>query len=957
MADQSRNDLPYGIFGQATYDPEDQDWSFGRSDGQDGRSTVLGEPRVVSTSSRHEATSVPSRSTQPSTRHPQEVKAISKYLPELQPANELLPACLRLSEVVQGATARHDAQNGGLLSLGTIPSEASGHPITVAAFACGSTGSDLRLVHVQTQRRGWDDTRNVWIEFPTVHGESAIWSGPGAPIQQICFATAMEGSDGFLAVRMLAKTLLFRPRMRRAPRFDNSASRLDANLGIELSLADTGQMPHADVAFNPWYTRQCAVVDQAGNWSIWDLEGRRALVVKRVCWSSHRDESRARAGPLFDGWARIRWVANLATIIVCSRSTIYLCDIEGGGLIDGSSRLLEITGTSDWILDVASTVSQPAHLFVLTSRHILVYHVSEASFDQIAAADHVRVKHFRNIRDITLRLSAFAVNGGITLILGSDFDSTKAVYKVTFDQHEQAHISMPSPLHLVGSSMPSQHSHSVAGLHLGAVPFGASRQVPRRSLALDLRDSGVIFTCMTVLNKDFTLQQSLLYSHSVPGTELAEPTWQSRLGITASQLRKDTCIVEADEDLGGADSVQRKRPVSAFRLRKTQRNPRRAGASWALPWAGVVDALQTPASSGLGSIEDVLHSLTGQPHDSEHGESPGWRLLVDLLVDEITVPDFDKALAMLQSLCARGTQTNRSDAQGGMALPQEIAKLATAGNANLRSVHAAIVRAYITPLPASVSGRVRLAKEQLARRMAAEVTLASLVLRPVPQDSRPQTELDYQSFDLPVRAGPVAGTTFSSEAASHLSALPTPSPSATPAPSTITSSSHPSSLAAPEISRLSRYTTISKPSSGGLPRSLNNVLAHWTLGANPEDYDWRTTSKRLVPSQEQEDEQRMPEKERQRVQKRAERHLRRQRKEAEASRRQMAASSQVPGIASASQPQPQYAHRTTESQLTTGAVGSSQGMGYTAGQGASQIVPGRFGGRPPPQKKRRKQGF
>lgn len=183
---------------------------------------------------------------------------------------------------------------------------------------------------------------------------------------------------------------------------------------------------------------------------------------------------------------------------------------------------------------------------------------------------------------------------------------------------------------------------------------------------------------------------------------------------------------------------------------------------------------------------------------------------------------------------------------------------------------------------------------------------------------------------------------------SQRSILPTPSPSATPS---ITTASSGTSVFAPEVSRLARITSFSKPAPSALPRSLRNVLAHWPPDEDPDNYDWVKTSRRIRHADEAfEDEAGMTEKERLRLQRRAERHIRRQRKEAAASQAAQIASSQAPEIAiSASQPRGDK----VESQ-PVGLAASSQ-IQDRGVPSASQMVPGRFGGRP--AKKKRKQGF
>jgi RNA polymerase I-specific transcription initiation factor RRN6 len=282
----------------------------------------------------------------------------------------------------------------------------------------------------------------------------------------------------------------------------------------------------------------------------------------------------------------------------------------------------------------------------------------------------------------------------------------------------------------------------------------------------------------------------------------------------------------------------------------------------------------------------------------------------------------------------------------------------------------AMILDWITPLHNKVPGRIRLAKEQLARRLAAELTLASHILRIEDIDEQPESQQDAnptmesQSWDLPMHlVSSQVQNPFASQLKSQSqSVLPTPSPTGTP--SVTTASSRATTLFSAEISNLSRFTTFTKTTPSALPRSLSKLLSHWTPGTDPEAYDWVATSRSISQrTREEEADSQLTEKQRARAHHKAERYIRRQRKEAEASQAQMLASSQMPELAvSASQPQMPSARKPPAASQGRqgpalpafgGMLSSSQHMGPGA---ASQAVPGRFGGRPP-VKKKRKQGF
>ena len=293
---------------------------------------------------------------------------------------------------------------------------------------------------------------------------------------------------------------------------------------------------------------------------------------------------------------------------------------------------------------------------------------------------------------------------------------------------------------------------------------------------------------------------------------------------------------------------------------------------------------------------------------------------------------------------------------------------------DLTSVYDVLVARWLTTLNHQVPGRVRLAKEQLMRRVSADLCLGSCVLKrageheeinetaSVAQDNRMEEDLDLESNHP--RSSPVemrmSGLTMSSQPPGS---LPTPSPSTTPSLASGSLSSHPSTLTAPEFSRLSQYTTfnpkISAPAP--LPKRLSNILAHWIVGVDPGKYDWLAT--KYAQDQEAEfNDQELSSKERARLKRRAERHLQRQRRETAAAQAQGITSSQAPQLVSASQPVALHTRPTGASQPLV-LLGSSsqtlQGAGHTQTQAfpASQVEPGRFGGRGPPKKKRRTQGF
>lgn len=440
------------------------------------------------------------------------------------------------------------------------------------------------------------------------------------------------------------------------------------------------------------------------------------------------------------------------------------------------------------------------------------------------------------------------------------------------------------------------------------------------------------------------------------------PTWETKIGASATSLRKETFVIGDDE----LEITLAERPMSVFEQQRVHESSH--SREWTMSYELLVALISDARAVEKETFEKMADNVASLlPANTMTGMLP-FRTMMDQDHREVTIEDIEESSLRLEGLVA--TESDKPAPDDEMADDTEIPRLilrrlnVLAGLegtdreevATIASIYSGMARTWLTSLPPRTPETSRLAKAQLVRSAAAQVALAALVVRAEQSEEPPAPEVrSSEPWELPLRSGPAASgvpaTVFHdarSQPQSQASVLPTPLTSATP--SLNTTSGHAFTFAAPEVSRLSKYTSFSKPAPSALPRSLNNVLSHWTVGTSLADYDWLSTSRRLSQRDEEYDEE-MTEKERARLQRRAERHIRRQRKEAAASQAAQLASSQAPEIISASQPQ----HISNAESQPQGAAGSSQNYGFGM-PSTSQVVPGRFGGRPPARKKR-KQGF
>jgi RNA polymerase I-specific transcription initiation factor RRN6 len=556
------------------------------------------------------------------------------------------------------------------------------------------------------------------------------------------------------------------------------------------------------------------------------------------------------------------------------------------------------------------------------------------------------------------------------IVLTSSTTNFNMTFRVLFTADEVALLEDPQQLKVAAIRPHSCETRHVSSIAIRAATIQALREnLPDN---VDEHGHGVDaskrFYTFATLYSDMTISETLLVSEQqdvLSGSQMiTQPAFRLLRQDNRQGISKQVFVVDSDS----CDDS------SSFRCEPRPKRYRRAdGPSkrdrYLKDFSGIAKSLESTAPQILSQVlVDAAAKATHVSMDS----SQAARLMLDLVHQEVTTGDTEDAARALQRFEDLIQDTvikaaeDEDEALERRLVLKRIPMLGTssgdkAHETSLRDIYNKIVTTWISPLAPEISGRTRVAKDQLARNMAAELMLSSLVLGTQgPTDgeaAEPEVPAQGYKFELPVRGVPPVLEPFSSQLHSSQlpssAVLPTPSPTATP--SVTTASSGASTYAAPEIDRLRRYANFTKPAPAALPRALNNVLAHWEPGTDLATYDWLSTSRRLARQDEEADEE-LSERDRLRMQKRAQRHLRRQRKEAEASQALRLASSQVPELFSASQ---QPVVRAAESQrplaaAATAVASSSQSIAPAVP--ASQPVSGRYAIRQP-VKKKRKQGF
>ncbi|KAK6006482.1 hypothetical protein QM012_006892 [Aureobasidium pullulans] len=980
MADQSTTDLKYGHFGQIIYNAEDQTWLFPRSLEPSSTLQPLGPSQLVFKSQHSQVRLDPATTDKPSVHLNRQLTELLRFDPTTSPAAHLLAEPAVVSQEIQKTVLRHDPTAGHLLAFGRVPDHSIKRSMPIVAFPAADHAHILRLVQVQPQKHGWEHNKSVWIDVPRISGESGTWHAPH-PIRQICFADTDEESDlaRTLAVRTTIAVHVLRIAARKHVSSWNSLAGTPSRFHTEqlcvLSLNLFGGLAPAHVAFNHWYPKQFVTVDQYGTWHVWDSSLRQIPSEHgkpiELCRGATSDQvipdHETTASLLDDGWGRAIWAGNVQTIFTASRRCLGIYDIQGKP-VRLQSPDLGISGTPHWILDIMLNPLNPTLIFVLTSTSLFCLRVrcldefDPESYNTAGAEIVSQCRHFRDPEDMGLGLCNFIDDTDVVVLIRSSLSPLATSYRFTPDESSSQFLRVADATQLVLPEVPSTATASPATLsfQIQSVQFGESGHHERSSGPGKIyQDLSVRFFVTTAITSDMAIVQKLYYAtpNNLSGSSLPKvlaPDWHGRLVHSRPRLQGTGFIEQSKFDRGLAKAQEDKDETASSyidAMKSTRDN-----------WTMVYELAHARATGAASRTEDFSRMLArvNQAMRAPEVSANSHTLLSEICENQILIPDIDQAATEFNNMVSSRPQHEQEMQEIDQRL--QLARIGSdsglnlglGSDMNLTAVYDTIIARWLTPLSHTVPGRVRLVKEQLARRIAAEICLASHVLR------QPQVVLSEEAITTETQA---TEDDFSSQTNFPQSSLPTPSPTATPSLTTVTSlSSHPSTLASPEYARLQRYTTFSseKSTPAPLPKGLTNTLAHWALGANPDGYDWLAVQREQEKKAEEEDEDLTP-RERARLKRRAEKMLLKQRRESQKASAMDFASSQVPGVVSASQPAFATPSRREAQNVPHSARAASQGTQLLASSQAqpnmftSQVQPGRFGGKP--AKKKRKVGF
>jgi RNA polymerase I-specific transcription initiation factor RRN6 len=211
-----------------------------------------------------------------------QLKLLLKTQPETFPANAIASTLAKAHDAKRN---EFSSRFGSILAAGRavdVGRISGSRKPRILCMPCGGAGHILQLIRPHMERRGWGKHSIARLSLLDLESaERGYWVGFGGAIRQIEVADDENESGTWLAVRQDTSITIFRPlygKLHKSTgpptgnRQVDSPSLLNPNPVAVLATERSKTEDYMDVTFNPWYSRQFAIVDAQGHWSIWDLE-------------------------------------------------------------------------------------------------------------------------------------------------------------------------------------------------------------------------------------------------------------------------------------------------------------------------------------------------------------------------------------------------------------------------------------------------------------------------------------------------------------------------------------------------------------------------------------------------------------------------------------------------------------------------------------------------------------
>ncbi|KAL9597585.1 MAG: hypothetical protein Q9179_004215 [Wetmoreana sp. 5 TL-2023] len=864
MTDARRIDLNYGHFAAPEF-------------------RVLGQPQVLLPPQKP---SLEQNTSRPASQRRLDINHLVRAYHELAPSSALLPPLEEASEAITEVNLSNDPALSDQLAFGRAlhpgQSRERAKRVPVVAVAGGVARELVRIIQLVPEDFGWDGDPYVRLGIdvfqPRVQG---IWSGSGSPVQQLRFADMNGEPTEWLAVRYSGGTSILRVVLRenevptsykvyQIPSIEAVVEfRFELQHIVTLAAERSGGQSHADVCFNPRDPSEFAVVNQSSHWSVWRIKN---VFKKTEVWTleagpssrladdTYNDvQDRVNDGPRHDGWGVVRWISDGAGLLICNRRDIVAIELQ-----DPPHQLplldLVLSKTTDWIVDVKHGPTDAEHLFVATTSRIFWIHLALEYVDGLGRAQlNVKIllawTHFRGQADH-----------------GNELPDNPS--------------SMCDPYILRSTACDQQAPSTYSGLHLALVPHevGGHQAAEAIDLTSQIDDFGFV-RCLTV-DGNLGVHECLLAkfpSGLRPPLDAPRSLGRPRTPKSSSRIQDDFImpnglLYDCARDIC-AEKTKYPNPKAIVGKLSAQgaRYSSPSECQWTLNLEWLADRISTIPSALL---REALELVQEKVSERSELDVPGIMSLhisklssrADLIDQEVAVGDIDQDSEALDEVLRElqdGQTGSHLDLQQQKYVPTSSLSLTslpsilhTGPGSSLISTHDALVTSWITSLAGTVPSQIRSKIERMIRGVAAQLQLASYDFGPrlrVDQSDQRLERLPSEgqaTFTLPVREAQnfaVDSRQVRAKALEQASIQPASSsqisedieimpavnlPNPEPTPSLRSQGTH-SALGEHEGAVTQRLRVLTNVTSQPpLPPALMGILSHWSVGQNPDDYDW-----------------------------------------------------------------------------------------------------------------------
>ncbi|DAA73662.1 TPA_exp: Uncharacterized protein A8136_4096 [Trichophyton benhamiae CBS 112371] len=631
---------------------------------------------------------------------------------------------------------------------------------------------------------------------------------------------------------------------------------------------DDDQSVWWNVPGGPVKQRQIAVIDCAGNWSVWDLQRRQQ---RKAGWYAERGpngsirlpEYEKSSKPIdhYDGWGAILWVCTIHQLLVCDRRNVYICRMDVRPP-EQEELSLGLELHSEWVLDALRSPKTPSHVFILTTLRIFWVHVPPPDGSRVSQSDNSHAasillswRHFRDPEDISLRLTPISVETDLFIMIHSRLNLLATTVQALSSDDPSYPVSIGDTRILHLPKVKSEHtacgmktSHNT--VNFSSISFQDNRN-PDSYLDDDSTDSPKSVAFIGQLMDGRLVE--CIYLATVPNQEISPDIIPISVGRKKRPAKYHAKL--ADE----SDFVVQDGEKSLLIPMCLPNKPTKAGSSMAvLPTYETREHWQQQYSLATSILEhmkianftesenttsfgDWLNALKGQTAELIPAlTSCSTSLLLSEAVpssfsvdeaeniakafDQFILEFADSADCMLPGFQLRILQLPSTlTSKFSMIEPN------TWNDYSLMELYDTMICLWLAPLPDGIPNRLRALKEQTIREVISELCIASIRLsRWGAEEAEDGKEAGSSSL---VKPEAHSVSEFKGQLTQWSGGDVSSSPPRTRGLN--------DNQTGPMLASLARYTTIhcQRP----ISQKTINTATHWVNGSDPSQYDWQAT--------------------------------------------------------------------------------------------------------------------